>query len=364
MSQKVHVGVIGTSWWSDMMHFPALQSHPQVEMAAICGRNQQRAQEVAAKYGGPKTFSDYRKMITEQELDAVIISTPDKLHYEMAMAALEAGLHVLCEKPLAMNAGQAWEMYQKAEAVGVKHMTYYTYHWMPFYQYLRDLLLMGMIGTCYHCQFWFPMGHGRSQEYFWRFDQKQANGILGDLGSHMIDMARWLVGNITTVSAQLGVSVNRPGADGGSIDPANDSAFLLVRFAGGAHGAIQTSAVSHIADRGGQQQIKLYGETGSLETDLIYRGSETRALIRHASCQDEQFQTLEVPESYWGGADSSDPLSIFNKNSVGTRAFIDAILEDRPIEPNFYDGFKAQQVIDAALASNERGCAVSIDNSV
>jgi predicted dehydrogenase len=221
-----------------------------------------------------------------------------------------------------------------------------------------------MIGTCYHCEFWFPMGHGRDKKYIWRFDKQQANGILGDLGSHMIDMARWLVGNITSVNAQLGFSINRPGADGGTIEPANDSAFLLVRFEDGTHGTIKTSAVAYIADRGGQQQIKLYGEAGSLETDLIYGGAEARALIRYASSDDNQFQTLEVPGSYWGDTDSSDPLSVFTKNSIGTRLFIEAIQEDHPVEPNFYDGFKTQQIIDAALTSHEKGKSVIIDNSI
>ena len=82
------------------------------------------------------------------------------------------------------------------------------------------------------------MGFGRSQEYRWRFDKKQANGVLGDLGSHLIDIAHWLVGDITSVMANLGTSVNRKGADGGVIDLANNSALLLVRFADGAHGTI------------------------------------------------------------------------------------------------------------------------------
>jgi predicted dehydrogenase len=363
MSQKVRVGVIGTSWYADLMHLPALQSHPQAELTAICGRNQVRAQEVAARFGSPKTFSDYRKMIQEQEMDAVIIAAPDDLHYEMTMAALEAGLHVLCEKPLAMNAGQAWEMFQKAESVRVKQMVYFTYRWMPFYQYLRNLIGRGYIGHCYHCEFRYPMGYGRIQEYKWRFDHKRANGILGDLGSHIIDLARWLVGDITSVCALLGVFVDRPGADGGVIDPANDSALLQIKFASGAHGTIQASGVAHVPG-GSQQQIRLYGEAGSIEADIILWGSKAGTVIRAARSQNEQFQNLEVPASYWGDADPSDNSSIFSKNSVGTRLFIDAILEDRPVEPNFYDGYKAQQVIDAALASHEQGCAVSIDNSV
>jgi predicted dehydrogenase len=362
MSKKVRVGVIGTSWYADIMHLPALQSHPQADLVAICGRNQERAKEMSAKYGEPETFSEYRKMIQESNLDAVIIASPDDLHFEMTMQSLEAGLHVICEKPLAMNAGRAWEMHQNAVAAEVKHMTYFTYRWMPFLKYVRDLIVQEYIGLLYHCEFRFQMGFGRSQEYRWRFDKKRANGVLGDLGSHLIDMARWLVGDITSVSALLGIFVDRPGADGGVIDPANDAALLQIKFANGAHGTIQASAVTHLADRGSQMQIKLYGEAGSLEIDLIPR--RAGVVIHVARSQDEQFQILEVPDSYWGAADPSDLFTIFTQNSAGTRLFIEAILEDQPLRPNFYDGFKAQQVVDAALKSHEKGCAVHIDNSV
>jgi predicted dehydrogenase len=364
VSQKIRVGVIGTSWYADAMHLPALQSHPQAELVAICGRNQERAKEIATKYGEPDTFSEYQKMIQESNLDAVIIASPDDLHYEMTMAALDRELHVLCEKPLAMNAGQAWEMFEKAESVGVKQMVYFTYRWMPFHQYLHNLIGQGYIGHCYHCEFRYPMGYGRNKKYIWRFDQKRANGILGDLGSHIIDLALWLVGDITSVSALLGVFVDRPGADGGVIDPANDSALLQVKFDSGAHGTIQASGVAHVPGRSNKQQIRLYGEAGSIEADIVLWGSKADTVIRAASSQDEQFQILEVPDSFWGDADPSDNSSIFAKNSVGTRAFIDTILEDRPVEPNFYDGYKAQQVIDAALKSHELGSVVSIDNSL
>jgi len=363
MSQKVRVGVVGTSWYTDFMHLPAIQSHPHAELAAICGRDQNRAKEIAGKYGIPGIFNDYRKMIEDGSLDALIVSAPDDLHYEITMQALDANLHVLCEKPLALKARHAWEMYEKAEAVAVKHMVFFTYRWMPFFQYVRDLIDQGYIGRFYHCEFRYLMGYGRNKEYFWRFDKKRANGVLGDLGSHMIDIARWLVGEFTWVTAQLGVFVDRPGADGGAIDPVNDSALLLVKFANGAHGTIQASAVAHIADRSFQQQIKLYGKAGTLEIDFTYLGSKAGAVIRAARSQEEQFQTLQVPESYWGDVDQSDPSLIFTKNAVGSRLFIDAILENRSVNPNFYDGYKAQQIVDAAIASHEKGCATSIDNS-
>jgi predicted dehydrogenase len=364
MSQKVRVGVIGTSWYTDFMHYPAIQSHPQAELVAICGRNQQRAKEIAGKYGDPDTFSDYQEMIQDGDLEAIIISTPTDLHYEMTMFALDAGLHVLCEKPLAMNAEQAWEMYQKAEAVRVKHMTYFTFRWAPPFRYFRDLISQGYIGKFYLCEFRIPQGHGRRKKYNWFFDKTRSSGVAAEEGIHMADMARWLVSDIASITTQLAVFVDRPGADGGVIDPANDCATSLVKFANGAHGTFQVSGVAHIADRFVQQQIRLYGEAGSLELEVIYSGAEVGTIIRAARNQDDQFQNLEVPHSYWGDADPSNSMSIFTRNSVGTRQFIDAILEDRPVEPNFYDGFKAQQVIDAALKSHDKGCAVNIDNSI
>ncbi len=104
MIDKVRVGVVGTSWWADGMYLPALRSHPRADIAAICGRDQARAAKLAEKYGIPSIFADYAEMIERGKLDAVIVSVPDDLHYDVTMRALEAGLHVLCEKPFALTA--------------------------------------------------------------------------------------------------------------------------------------------------------------------------------------------------------------------------------------------------------------------
>ena len=92
-------------------------------------------------------------MIEKGDLHAIEIITPDDLHYPMTMDALDAGLHVLCEKPLALNAAQAKEMYEKAEAAGVVHMTFFTYRWLPHYRYLKELVDEGYVGRC------FPLPH-------------------------------------------------------------------------------------------------------------------------------------------------------------------------------------------------------------
>jgi predicted dehydrogenase len=100
MTERVRVGVIGTSWFADGCHLPALKCYPRAELAAICGRNTDRADAMAKKYGIPLAFTDYREMIDKGNLNAVVVVTPDDLHYPMTMDALDAGLHVLCQKPL------------------------------------------------------------------------------------------------------------------------------------------------------------------------------------------------------------------------------------------------------------------------
>ncbi len=363
MSSKVRIGVVGTSWYSASMYLPNLHSYPTAELAAVCGRNRVRAEELAVKYGIPQVYSDYREMMTRGGLDAVIIAAPDDLHYPMTIEALNAGLHVLCDKPLALKAEHAREMYERARVAKVNHMVMFTNRWMPFFRCLRDLIDQGTIGRCYHCEFRQLMGYGREQVYQWRMDRDRAHGSLGDLGVHMIDMARWLVGDIVCVQASLGTYVDRPGAeDDKPINPANDSALLLVEFAGGAHGLIQSSVVAHQGEHWLLQAARLYGEEGTLELNVPYGGAGAGAVVRVARKQDEQFRIVEVPAEYWGEANRSDPFSVFATQSAGCRAFVDAIIENRPATPNFYDGYKVQQVVEAALESHHTGRAVNILN--
>jgi predicted dehydrogenase len=346
-----------------MMYLPALQSHPLAETAAICGRNRKRAEEMAAKYDIPRVYIDYQEMIQHGDLEAVIVAPPDEFHYEMTLAALEAGLHVLCDKPLAMNAQQAGEMYAKAETAGVKHMVLFTYRWMPFFQYFHDLIAGGYIGRCYHFDIIFFNGFGRNPDYRWRFDLNKSNGVLGDQGAHMIDLARWLMGDITSISARLGCYIDRMGENGEPTKSANDTAIMLAEFSSGAQGVIQVSAVADDADRGMHQIVQMYGEAGSLEISVPYQGNEAGAVIRGVRSGEKQYQTLAVPDAYWGSVNRSDPYGVFTQQSVGPRLFIDAIREDRPVSPNFYDGYKAQQVIDAANEADRSGRCVRIDNS-
>ena len=187
MTSRVRVGVIGTSWWADAMFLPALTAHSGAEVVAVCGRHAGRAQAFAQRWSVAAAYTDTEALLNHEGLDAVVIITPNRLHHPLTMAALERGLHVLCEKPLAMNVAQAREMYEAAEAAGVRHQVPFTYSFMPTARYVRELIGQGYIGEPYHLNMRYYAGGARNEDYRWRFDRAEAgSGTLGDLGSHFL----------------------------------------------------------------------------------------------------------------------------------------------------------------------------------
>jgi predicted dehydrogenase len=277
------------------------------------------------------------------------------------MTALDAGLHVLCEKPLAMNARDAKAMYEKAEVKGVRHMAFFTWRWMPHYHYMRELIEQGVLGRLYHCQFSFMMGGARSAQYQWRFDPKHANGVIGDSGSHMFDLAHYLVGDIVRVNAHLTSSVRREGPDGQPAESASDSATAMIEFADGTPGTVLVSMVARVDDPYFDQQVELHGESGSLIARLKPGSGPELRLAKG----NELFETLTIPDRFLEGVDMTQPfitqfVPMFAHQPIGDRLFIDAILEQRPVTPSFREGWKAQQVIDAAIASHKSGQWVAV----
>jgi predicted dehydrogenase len=355
MAEKIRVGMVGASWYADGMHLPSLKSHPQAEVVAICSLSQASAAQLAQKYAIPQVYANHQAMFAQAGLDAVVIAVPDDQHYALTLAALDAGLHVVCEKELALTAAQARQLADRATARGVKHMTFFTFRWLPHTRYLAELIQSGYVGRIYSCHISYVSGGGRDGQYKWRFDGVRGNGILGDLGSHLIDLARWYCGDIARVSATLGNYIERPGV------PANDSAMLLLESASGAQIHIHASAVAHVGPGGLQQKIAIHGEAGTLEADFFFgnfSGASEMQAIRGVRAGEEQFQPLLIPESIWGEVDHSDPLGVFVKQSAGDRYFLDCILADQPVTPSFHDGAAVQAVIDGALRSHKTGAWV------
>ena len=248
-------------------------------------------------------------------------------------------------------------------------MIYFVWRWTPVAQYMHSLIESGYLGGLYDCHFERWGGHFLGNGYAWRSDPERALGVLGDLGSHLIDMARWYLGDVTSVSAHMGRFVDRKDAAGQPTSARSiDSAALLVEFENGTQTTIKTSGVAHEADRGTADHVVLHGALGKLESEFTFRGSDpaegiTRmeASLWGARKDDASFRELEIPNGFSGEADASSPFDMLTKYPVGDRLFIDAILEGKQVRPNFEDGLRVQQIMQAAIESHETGKSVSLD---
>jgi predicted dehydrogenase len=374
MSKKVRVGIIGTSWWVDLMYVPSLHNYPGAEVAAVCGRNSERAAEIAMKFGGARVFTDYREMIAAGGIDAVVIAVPDDLHREMTIAALDAGLHVLCEKPLANSLADADEMLSRAEVAGVKHMVLFTWRWQPHWRYVKHLVDTGYIGRPLRARFAFISGaafqEGSSGQ--WRYDGRRATGAAGDLGSHMIDFAHWYLGGVTAVLADLPILIDQSAKTEHPPQPVNDACLMILEMQSGARAEIDVSRVSFLADQVIRLSVQLFGDQGAIEAEHVYFGVDSGVTLRGARIGDTRIEhgaTIEstrlaplvIPEEYFAGGVGRNVLfDPYSKQSTGVRHFVDCIRDNRPAKPDFSDGVRVQEVLEAAFRSNAERRRISL----
>jgi predicted dehydrogenase len=356
MTGPVRVGVIGTSWWADAMYLPALSGHPSAEIVAVCGRSPSTAAAFAERWSIPNVFTDPVAML-DAGLDAVIVATANDSHHELSMAALDRGLHVLCEKPLALDVAQAQEMADRARQTGVITMVPFTYHYMPVNRWVRQLVADGYVGRPHHVNLRYYTGFASDPSYSWRFDREIAgSGVIGDLASHWIHLARWLLDDAeTSVSATATRFVDRePRPDGSSYEQTEDSAVLTVRYASGAYAVLQVSAVCWEGTELGQtHHLEVHGDAGTLYAVCDWESVQEVRGVRRG--ERGPARPLPIPEDYWAGV-RRDRVhdtyrDVFRETEAMTRGWITAIAEQRHIRPDFADGLAVQRVLDAAVAS-------------
>lgn len=353
--------MVGTSWWADAMYLPALVNHPDAEIVAICGRNPERAASMAAKWSIANAFTDYAQMINDEPLDALLVLSGNDSHFPISTAGLEAGLHLLCEKPLGLTYQEAKQMATLAEAKGVKHMVPFTYRFMPTNRYIKSLLDDGYIGRPYHLNLRYYTGYGRKAGYNWRFDKSKAgSGAIGDIGSHFLYLAYWWFGEITEISCQSTFLIDRPqrNPEGEQYAQSEDSAIMTLTFANGAHGVVHATTLAHEETPFGQtHHAELHGANGSLYTSIDWDTSQT---VRGMQPGHGPLRDLPLPEKFWG------PPSLVRRDTVHNtyrdtfrhqdhmaRGFINAIRDDTECSPDFSDGAAIQRLIDAAVLSDK-----------
>jgi predicted dehydrogenase len=235
-------------------------------LAAISGRNEDAVREAAARYGYASAYTDWRDLIADPAVQLVDNGGPNSLHLEASLAAVEAGKHVLCEKPLGRTAAEAKTMLDAVTRAGVTHMAGFNYRFVPAVRKARDLIHAGTLGKLYHfraryLQDWLA---DPSAPYTWRMNKAEAgSGVLGDLGSHVVDLARFLIGEPATVSAILTTFTSeRPG---GSVD-VDDAFAATVEFSSGVMGTLEASRAATGNKNG--LFFEVNGSSGSIRFNL------------------------------------------------------------------------------------------------
>ena len=161
----IRVGIVGPGWWSETMFVPALHAHPGADLVAVCGRDRTRTQAFADVNQIANVFTDVEAMYASGTIDAVVISTVNKTHHVLTLSALDHGLHVLCEKPLAMNPAEADEMAARASETGLTCMVPFTYRFMPTSQYVKRLVDDRYVGVPYLLNLRYYTGFAREGDY-------------------------------------------------------------------------------------------------------------------------------------------------------------------------------------------------------
>src|SRR5258706_5906758 len=199
----IGIALIGSGGIALANHVPGLALRPEAKLVALCDTNPATLEKASRATGVTVTSTDYHEIIKRDDVHAVVIATPNYVHAPIALAAIEAGKHVLCEKPLAMNLDEAMRMYRAAEAAKVRHMTAFTYRFVPAMRYMAQLAESGKLGKLYHFRAQRFQDWG-DRNLAWRQVKKlAATGELGDMLSHRIDYGHFIVGPMTRITAQL-----------------------------------------------------------------------------------------------------------------------------------------------------------------
>lgn len=349
-------------------------------MSVLVGRSEAAARAAADELGWAEVSTDWRSLLDRDDIDLIDICTPGDSHAEIAIAALRAGKHVLCEKPLANTLGEAEAMVAAAEAApaGVKAMVGFNYRRVPAARLARDLIAAGRLGRVHHVRAVYLQDWIVDPEFplVWRLRKESAgSGALGDIGAHIVDLTQFMVGDsITEVTALTETFVKErplPSASSGlsasgsaetgrvTVD---DAALFLARYAGGAVGTFE--ATRFATGRKNQLRIEVNGSLGSLVFDmealnelLFYDGTEDAT-----SAGFRRILVTEPAHPYLSGWWPPGHLLGWDHTFVHEVAdLVAAIGNDTAVEPSFADGLAVQRVLEAVLVSAETGRWAEVD---
>jgi predicted dehydrogenase len=354
----IRIGIIGSGGIALANHMPGFKLCPEARVVALCDSDPATLQRASQQTGISSTFTDYQQLLDKSDVDAVVIATPNVYHAPIALAAIAKGKHVLCEKPIAMNLAEANGMRRAADAANVRHMTAFTYRFVPAMRYMVHLVKSGAIGRPYHFrasrfQDWGTRNLG------WRQVKKlAATGELGDMLSHRIDYGHLLIGPVARLVARTRRFVDSRQGHPSDLD---DWVAILADYQSGTTGVLESTKLATGRGEGhyGQDLAEVNGSEGT-----IAYSTQRPLELRIGKIGAKDLETVAVPKEFlvWPGSPrdpaQGDPLVTFRYDQ--DYEFYDAIQNERPCQPSFADGARAQAVMDAAIESDERGQWVDV----
>jgi len=370
----INIGVIGYGFMGKA-HSIGYRKMPYIfwpppalpRLLKLCGRSREKVAEEAKRYGYVGFCTDWREVVEDKKVDIVVNLTPHYMHKEICIEAAKNGKHIVCEKPLALDAGEAMDMLRAVKKAGVRHLCNYNYRMIPALTLARQLIESGRLGRIFHfravyLQEWlvdplFPLTWAVIKE-------KTGSGALGGIGSHIIDLARWLCGEPKSVMSVIKTfTTERPLPDDpsrkGTVD-VDDAFASTVEFENGAIGTLEASRVC--TGRKNGQRVEINGELGSLYFDL----EDLNYLYVYFRDEDPDntagFRRVNVTEqehpyyrSWWPQGHTIGWGDTFVHTAYN---IVDSVINGTDLEPltaTFEDGYRAAVVCDAVLRSAQTG---------
>lgn len=347
---------------------------------AVADINLEIATEAKNRLGYEKAYGDWRELIADPEIDVIDIVTPNHVHAEMAIEAAKAGKHIICEKPLARTAKEAKLMLDAVKEAGVTHMVAFNYRRTPAVELAKKFICEGRIGKILsfrgtYLQDW---SADPNSPLSWRFKKDVAgSGALGDIGAHVIDLARYLVGEVENVNAlvktwiptrpiqqgnvdQLGTVKSNDDTPKGPVD-VDDEFNCLIEFENGAIGSIESTRNAH--GRNNFITLEIHGENGSIYFNYERR-DELQVCFADDPADAKGFRTIYTgPQHPYGEGLWPIPalgIGYSETKIVECYDFIKAIVNGTDASPDFEDGYQIAKICDAILQSGETKQWVSV----
>jgi predicted dehydrogenase len=350
----MRVGLIGTGFGT-RVQAPGFAEAPGVELVAICSAQRARAEAAANEFAVPSFTDDYRELLARDDIELVSVCTPPHLHREMTIAALEAGKHVLCEKPLALDTGEAIEMVERAAAADVVNAVNHQNRYIASRHHFCDLVRSGMLGELRLVRSSHHAGYATSpymEPYWftWVSERSKGGGMVNGLLSHHIDLLRYFFGDITDVVGRPATLLpDRPVLpfdyrDGDRLGPdiepvgrrpvdVDDTVTMMGTIAGVPFGTMASWAVYH----GAGERFEAFGSEGTLILD------GNRVLAGRAD--EPSLSEVSIPPVQAPGLESQSPFAAL---AADLARAVDAGATDTSFA-TLADGLAVQRVIDAVL---------------